>query len=144
MSGCNRYKPSSTCGTITEATCVRIEDIDFPEISELHGEECASLDVVIEDIYNIIENLDLSNYDNKCLEGTPETLVEVLQAQTDKICEIAEGIQGVCDILDADITECGIDTSCLEEQDPCQPATPITTLKQLLIKLIEKSCQTPE
>jgi hypothetical protein len=124
-----------------------VEDIDFPEISDLHGEECASLDDVVEDIYNIIENLDLSDYDNKCLEGTPETLVEILQAQTDKICEIAEDVEelkNVCSILDADLTECGIDTSCLEEQDPCQPAAQITTLKQLLIKLIEKSCQTEE
>ena len=140
--GCRNYTYTDTCGTPTESPCVRVE-ITFPEISSLFDTTCTSLDVVLEDVYEILGKYDISDYDDKCLEIEEITLLNILQAQTDKICDLEERVsflENPCNILDMDISECGIDVSCLQANDPCDPATPITTLKQLLVKLIEKSC----
>jgi len=140
---CRNYKPSDTCGNIVESPCVRVET-DFPSISSLEGETCVSLDMVIDDIYEILQKYDLSDYDKKCLEISEVTLKNILQAQTDKICDLEEEIEELknpCNILNTNISECDIDVSCLQVNDPCNPATPITTIKDLLVKLIEKTCQ---
>jgi hypothetical protein len=140
---CRTYTPSDTCGNPVESPCVRVE-ITFPSISSLFSTTCTTLDVVLEDIYSILESYDISTYDKGCLTIEEITLVNVLQAQTDKICELEDRIEFLedpCNILNMDITSCGIDVSCLQANDPCDPVTPITTLKELLVKLIEKACE---
>lgn len=139
---CRRYEPSDTCGEIVEATCVRVETT-FPAVSSLVDESCANAKEVIDDIYSILQAADISEYDKGCLDVATITLLNILQAQTDKICELEDRVaflEDPCNILDMNITECGLDVSCLEAQDPCTPATPITTIKELFAKLIEKSC----
>ena len=140
---CRTYTPSDTCGNPVESPCVRVE-ITFPSISSLFSTTCTTLDVVLEDIYSILESYDISTYDKGCLTIEEITLVNVLQAQTDKICELEDRIEFLedpCNILNMDITRCGIDVSCLQLDDPCDPVTPITTLQELLVKLIEKACE---
>ena len=139
---CRTYTPSDTCGNPVESPCVRVE-ITFPSISSLFSTTCTTLDVVLEDIYSILESYDISTYDKGCLTIEEITLVNVLQAQTDKICELEDRIEFLedpCNILNMDITSCGIDVSCLRANDPCDPVTTIPTLKELLVKLIEKAC----
>ena len=142
-SNCNRYQPSDTCGKITESPCVRVE-IDFPEISGLTEESCVRLDYALEDIYEILEKYNLSEYDKKCLEQEGQNLVHILQSQTDKICELEERVSELedpCQIFKRPISECGIDVSCLQQNDPCDPVTPITTFGDLINKLIQKNCE---
>lgn len=138
----NRYKPSSTCGNPIEAPCLRVE-MEFPSISSLEGEECSDGLTVIEDIYAILQKYDLSDYDKGCLEEHEDNLASILNEQREKICQLeqrVEELENPCNILDMDISECGLNFTCLQENDPCNPATPIITIKDLLQKLINTNC----
>lgn len=138
---CNRYEPSQTCGEITESNCIRVETT-FPEISGLTEVDCASGKVVIDDIYSILSTFDISEYDKLCLEIDEISLLNVLQAQTVKICDLENRVaflEEPCNILGMDISSCGIDVSCLLN-DACDTPIAVTTIGALFQTLVSEIC----
>lgn len=147
-----RDEVSITCGEgKIYAPCIGVE-YDFPDFSSLLDEDgdpitCATLDDVVEDIYTILEEwqIDLTDFEVGCLDFETEDLTPeiILQKHNDVICEMLtdiEELKDVCNTLDKNITECGLDTTCLIGVDECNNPVPLDTLKDVLQALINKHC----
>ena len=150
--GC-RDKVSIACGEgKVYAPCVGVE-ADFPAFSSLLDENdspitCATLDDVVKDIYDILTDwqIDLSEFDNGCIDfgGIAELTPEIIfQKHNDVLCnheEQLEFLSNPCNILDMDITACGLDLTCIQGQDNCENPIPLNNLKDVLQALINKNC----
>jgi hypothetical protein len=148
---CRDYVTLSCGEGKTFAPCVGVE-YDFPDFSSLLDDDgdpiqCATLQDVVEDVYTILEDwkLDLTEYDKKCLDIDEVTEFNILQGLTDIVCE-HEGridtLENVCNILNKNITLCGLDLTCLEGTDDCDNPVNLNTLKDVLQALINKTCPT--
>ena len=148
---CNSYKYSDTCGVSIYAPCVYVERTTtdaFPSMSSLVGDECADLDSVITDLYDLVEKsyVDMSSYNKGCLYYSPTldadiTPIQVLNKLTEEVCTL-QPLEGLLEtdgtlksIPEFDISN--LTLNCLAP-DPCG-ATP-TTLEELLQTIINKLC----
>ena len=140
-------KIKHTCSSTNYATCIQTEG-EVNTDSELFGVECTNLQENLDDIYNQLENLDLSALGDKCLEyvETEEGKIivkNVLLKHEDEICLLKNRVKQLEDrqLCDFPITAClpnGFDCLAL----PCD--TSITNLGQLLEAMITKICQNNE
>ena len=144
MKNCNRI--SHTCGERTYLICSEYEGTVNTD-SSLIEESCLNGQEVVQDIYNQLENLDLSALGELCLEYVQENnkniVKNVLLKFEEEICNLKEELEIVKNrqICDIPITEClpnGFDCLAL----PCD--TSITNLGQLLDAMITKICQNNE
>lgn len=151
MSACQNCKGTLTleCGEFVFAPCVIVQS-DLTDISEFFEEDCVTLHDLIPEIYELLTELSLNDYDKNCLDLPDEpTHLEIEQAQTDEICAIKETLEGLnClqTFLDLEINPSGdgcessLDTSCLQP-DPCLPGEQIITFGDLIQTLINKVCE---
>ena len=144
MKNCNRI--SHTCGERTYLICSEYEGSVNTD-SSLIEESCLNGQEVVQDIYNQLENLDLSALGELCLEYTQASgkniVKNVLLKFEEEICNLKEELEIVKNrqICDIPITEClpnGFDCLAL----PCD--TSIANLGQLLDAMITKICQNNE
>lgn len=140
MKNCNQ-KIKHTCGSIVFADCTSYEGTVNAD-SEFNENNCLSIEQTTQDIYNQLDNLDLSELGELCLnyvqENNKNIVKNVLLKFEEVICEMQEKIESLenrqlCDML---IGDC-VDVSCLT--DPC--LNDITTFGQLLQALVTKSCE---
>ena len=142
MKNCN--KVVNTCGGILPLMCTEYES-NVNADSSLVDADCKNGEKVIQDIYNQLENLDLSELGNACLEYVEEDgkllVKNVLKKYEDEICTLKEELETVknTQFCNMKVTECGLDFSCLEL--PCEQE--ILTVKDLFQALINKVCTTP-
>lgn len=125
----------NTCGPKQYATCVYYE-LGVPSISSLTNEDCITVEQTTKDLYDLVsqqfQNIDISTIQLDCLEDLPEnfTIVDVVKAQKEKICELQTKIttlenQNICDLS---VENCNLNLTGLV--DEC--GDPITNLGQLL------------
>jgi hypothetical protein len=144
MKNCNQ-KIKATCGVTNFATCIYYENTINTD-SELDDNTCLTIEETTQDIYNQLENLDLSALGDLCLSyttvGGKNIVKNVLLKFEEKICELSEKVNllETTDICNKSITSCNLDLSCLDLL-PCD--TPINTLGDLLQAMINKICETP-
>ena len=144
MKKCNQ-KIKATCGVTNFATCIYYESTINTD-SELDDNTCLTIEETTQDIYNQLENLDLSALGDLCLSyttvGGKNIVKNVLLKFEEKICELSEKVNllETTDICNKSITSCNLDLSCLDLL-PCD--TPINTLGDLLQAMINKICETP-
>lgn len=125
----------NTCGPKQYATCVYYE-LDVPSISSLTNEDCITIEQATKDLYDLVlqqsQNIDVSSIQTDCLEDLPEdyTIVDVVKAQKEKICELETKVTTLenQDICDLSIENCDLDLTGLV--DEC--GDPVTNLGQLL------------
>lgn len=142
MKNCNKIK--HTCGSIVFADCTSYEGTVNAD-SEFNENNCLSIEQTTQDIYNQLDNLDLSALGESCLtyvtiEGK-NIVKNVLLKHEEKICELQARVlelenRQFCDLP---VTDCDLDFSCLEL--PCEAQ--ILTAKDLFQALINKVCETP-
>ena len=143
MRNCNKIK--HTCSSTNYATCIHTEG-EVNTDSELFEVECTNLQENLDDIYNQLENLDLSALGELCLsyvqENNKNIDKNVLLKFEEEICTLKNRVKQLEDrqLCDFPITACGIDLKCLSL--PCD--TSITNLGQLLDAMITKICQNNE
>lgn len=141
MKKCNA-KVKHTCGSTNYATCINYEGTVNSQ-SELIDYSCLDLEETTQDIYNQLEQLDLSELGNECLEYVKEDnkikLISALLVYEKEICELKDKIENLetKSLCEMSISECGLDLKCL--QLPCD--TQINTVKDLFQALIDKSCE---
>ena len=142
MKKCNKIK--HTCSSTNYATCI-ITEGEVNTDSELFGAECTNLQENLDDIYNQLENLDLSALGKLCLSytqvGGKNIVKNVLLKIEEKICELGEKIttlenRQICEIP---ITDCLPNLACLT--DACNNS--ITTLGEWMLAVQTKICETP-
>ncbi len=134
-----------TCGIPTQAICVTTE-VTPNQQSSLVNQSCLDQEEVNQDIYDqlgdIWSEIDLSALGELCLDYTLESgkiiVKNVLLKYEQEICELKTEIEAIknTQFCDMNISECGLDFSCLT--DAC--SNDITTVKDLLQALITKSC----
>ncbi len=143
MKNCNN-KVSHTCGNIVFADCTSYEGTVNTD-SEFDENDCLSIEQTTQDIYNQLENLDLSALGELCLTyvqvENKNIVKNVLLKFEEILCEHETRIEELenrqfCDIP---VNECGLDFSCLEL--PCEAE--IVTAQDLFQALINKVCETP-
>lgn len=140
--GCNN-KIKHTCGDSLKAECVDYEGTVNPQ-SELVGEGCLSIEETTQDIYDQLEQIDVTDIDD-CLdyeEIDGKILINsAVKTHGEEICEIKEQITLLQNttICNTNITSCDLDFKCLV--DSC--GDDITTLGQLLQAMIDKICEAP-
>ena len=124
-----------TCGKKYYATCVYYE-LPIPTISSLANQDCVTIEQTTQDLYQLVENLNtnisVSGLQLDCFNELPNdfTLLDVVQQQANKICELESQIEtlNTQSICDQSIEDCGLDlTGVLDNCDE-----PITTLGQYL------------
>lgn len=139
MKNCNKIK--HTCGSTSNATCIHYES-NVNVDSEFTNADCLTIEETTQDIYNQLENLDLSALGELCLsyvqENNKNIVKNVLLKFEEEICNLKEEVETVknrqlCDML---IGDC-VDVKCLT--DICDNS--ITTFGELLQSLIDKSCE---
>lgn len=143
MSCTNCNKVKIECGgERIYAPCVYVE-IDFPTYSQYNEEDCVTLDGVVTELYeeigNIKDEINIEDF-TPCLEYDEITIPNILQKHEDKLCENPLANVNPCDILDMDISECGIDVSCLGV-DVCNNTASVTTIGNLFQTLINRICE---
>lgn len=144
MKNCNQ-KIKYTCDGEKPAMCIRYEG-EVNENSEYTNDSCLSVEETTQDIYNQLEDINLSQLGDSCLEYVSEDgrlkVKNVLLKHEEKICELEEKIKilETTDICNKSIASCNLDLSCLDLL-PCD--TPINTLGDLLQSMINKICETP-
>ena len=143
MKNCNKIK--HTCGERTYLICAEYEG-NVNTDSSLVDVDCKNGEEVIQDIYNQLDNLDLSELGELCLEYTQESgkniVKNVLLKFEEEICNLKEELELVKNrqICSIPITEClpnGFDCLAL----PCD--TSITTLGDWMLAVQTKLCETP-
>ena len=143
MKNCNRI--SHTCGERTYLICSEYEG-SVNSDSSLIEESCLNGQEVVQDIYNQLENLDLSALGGLCLSYTTVSgkniVKNVLLKFEEEICNLKEELEIVKNrqICDIPITEClpnGFD--CLIGD--CDNS--IVTLKDWMLAMQTKICETP-
>ena len=145
MKNCNN-KIKHTCGTISYALCT-VYETPLPEFSELT--DCVSIEETTEELYNLVgeikEETDLSELGESCLDYVLEEgkiiIKNVLLKHEQEICELKNHVTELENrqLCDFNISECGIDISCLAL--PCDQS--IATVADLFNAMITKICETP-
>ena len=141
MKNCNKI--SHTCGERTYLICSEYEGTVNTD-SSLIEESCLNGQEVVQDIYNQLENLDLSALGELCLEyvqeGGKNIVKNVLLKFEEKICEYEERINLLENrpLCEMPLGDC-VDTKCLI--DACNES--ISTVGQLLQALVDINCETP-
>lgn len=114
-----RNKIKHTCGTRNYATCIDYE-LNINAQSSLVETDCLTISETTKDIYDQLEEIDLSALGEECL-----TYVETLDGKTivknvllkfeEKICELMTNIEILQDrkICDTPISECITSFDCL-------------------------------
>ena len=143
MKNCNKI--SHTCGERTYLICSEYEGTVNSD-SSLVEESCLNGQEVVQDIYNQLENLDLSALGELCLsyvqENNKNIVKNVLLKFEEEICNLKEELEIVKNrqICDIPITECfpnGFD--CLIGD--CDNS--IVTLKDWMLVMQTRICETP-
>jgi hypothetical protein len=140
-------KIKHTCtGNLQYSTCVQYE-LELPSFSELG--ECVSIEETTEELYNLVgeikEETDLSELGNECLDYVLEEgkviVKNVLLKHEQEICLLKNRVTELEErqLCDFNISECGIDVSCLAL--PCDQS--IATVADLFNAMITKICETP-
>ena len=138
-------KIKHTCSSTNYATCIQTEG-EVNTDSELFEVECMNLQENLDDIYNQLENLDLSALGELCLSYTTVSgkniVKNVLLKFEEEICNLKEELEIVKNrqICDIPITECfpnGFD--CLIGD--CD--NNIVTLKDWMLAMQTRICETP-
>ena len=142
MKNCNKI--SHTCGERTYLICSEYEGTVNTD-SSLIEESCLNGQEVVQDIYNQLENLDLSALGELCLsyvqEDNKNIVKNVLLKFEEEICNLKEELETVKNrqICSIPITECLPDLGCLAL--PCD--TSIVTLGDWMLAVQTKLCETP-
>ena len=142
MKNCNKI--SHTCGERTYLICSEYEGTVNSD-SSLVEESCLNGQEVVQDIYNQLENLDLSALGELCLsyvqENNKNIVKNVLLKFEEEICNLKEELETVKNrqICDLPITECLPNLDCLT--DACD--NNITTLGEWMLAVQTKICETP-
>lgn len=140
---CNN-KISHTCGERAYLICSEYEGTVNND-SSLTEESCLNGQEVVQDIYNQLENLDLSALGELCLSYTTVSgkniVKNVLLKFEEEICNLKEELESVKNrqICDIPITECLPNLDCLT--DACN--NNITTLGEWMLAVQTKICETP-
>lgn len=98
MKNCGN-KIKHTCGGVYSfAVCTKYEG-SVSEHSSLEEEDCLDVQEVIEDIYDITEDIyskiDMSSLDNDCITFTePKTVLSVITQMYQKLCELQTIVTG--------------------------------------------------
>ena len=136
-------KIKHTCSTTNYSTCVHYEGSVNTD-SELVNETCLDLEQTTQDIYNQLENLDLSALGELCLsyvqENNKNIVKNVLLKFEEEICNLKEELETVKNrpLCEMPLGDC-VDTKCLV--DACNEN--ISTVGQLLQALVDINCETP-
>ena len=139
MNKCNQ-KIKYTCDGEKPAVCIRYEG-EVNTNSEYTNESCLSIEETTQDIYNQLEDINLSELGNSCLEYVSEQgrlkVKSVLLKLEEEICTLKEKITELEErpLCDYKINNC-IDTSCLV--DAC--GEQITTYGQLMQAIVDRLC----
>jgi hypothetical protein len=142
MKKCNQ-KIKATCGVTNFATCIYYESTINTD-SELDDNTCLTIEETTQDIYNQLENLDLSALGDLCLSyttvGGKNIVKNVLLKFEEEICNLKEELEIVKNrpLCEMPLGDC-VDTKCLV--DACNEN--ISTVGQLLQALIDLNCETP-
>ena len=138
-------KIKHTCSSTNYSTCIHYEG-SVNTNSELVNETCLDIEQTTQDIYNQLENLDLSALGELCLsyvqENNKNIVKNVLLKFEEEICNLKEELELVKNrqICDIPITEClpnGFD--CLIGD--CDNS--IVTLKDWMLAMQTRICETP-
>ena len=138
MKNCNKI--SHTCGEKTFLVCSEYEGTVNSD-SSLVEEFCLNGQEVVQDIYNQLENLDLSALGELCLtyvqEDNKNIVKNVLLKFEGKICELENRVEELetIDICNQSITSCNLDFGLLTNQCDTQPTTLAETLQLILDNL---------
>lgn len=143
MKNCNKIK--HTCGSGRNfAVCIETEG-EVNADSTLVGETCTNLQENLDDIYNQLENLDLSALGELCLtyvqEDNKNIVKNVLLKFEEEICTLKEKVESLENrqLCDIPIGECLESFDCLVT--PCD--TTIITLADWMLAVQTKLCETP-
>ena len=138
MKNCNKI--SHTCGERTYLICSEYEGSVNTD-SSLAEESCLNGQEVVQDIYNQLENLDLSALGELCLEYVQESgkniVKNVLLKFEEKICELENRVEELetVNICNQSITSCNLDFGDLVDACGNQPTTLAETLQLILDNL---------
>ena len=139
MKNCNKIK--HTCGSGRNfAVCIETEG-EVNADSTLVGETCTNLQENLDDIYNQLENLDLSELGELCLEyvqvSGKNIVKNVLLKHEEKICELEARVLELetTDICNKLITTCNLDFGDLVTACGDQPTTLAEVLQIILTQL---------
>ena len=138
MKNCNKI--FHTCGEKTFLVCSEYEG-SVNSDSSLTEESCLNGQEVVQDIYNQLENLDLSALGELCLtyvqEDNKNIVKNVLLKFEEKICELSEKVNllETTDICNKSIVPCSLDFGLLTNQCETQPTTLAETLQLILDNL---------
>lgn len=134
----NRLK--HTCGSTNYATCIQYESSVNTD-SQYDENDCLSIEETTQDIYNQLENLDLSALGELCLEYVQESgkniVKNVLLKFEEKICELENRVEELetVNICNQSITSCNLDFGDLVDACGNQPTTLAETLQLILDNL---------
>ena len=139
MKNCNKIK--HTCGSGRNfAVCIETEG-EVNTNSALVGETCTNLQENLDDIYNQLDNLDLSELGELCLEyvqvSGKNIVKNVLLKHEEKICELEARVEELetTDICNKIITACSLDFRDLVTTCGNQPQTLAEVLQLILDNL---------
>ena len=136
-------KIKHTCSTTNYSTCVHYEGSVNTD-SQYDENDCLSIEETTQDIYNQLENLDLSALGELCLsyvqEDNKNIVKNVLLKFEEEICNLKEELETVKNrpLCEMPLGDC-VDTKCLV--DACSEN--ISTVGQLLQALVDINCETP-
>ena len=142
MKNCNQ-KIKHTCGSIVFADCTSYEGTVNAD-SEFNENNCLSIEQTTQDIYNQLDNLDLLELGELCLnyvqENNKNIVKNVLLKFEEEICNLKEEVETVKNrpLCEMPLGDC-VDTKCLV--DACNEN--ISTVGQLLQALVDINCETP-
>ena len=134
----NRLK--HTCGSTNYATCIQYESSVNTD-SQYDENDCLSIEETTQDIYNQLENLDLSALGELCLtyvqEDNKNIVKNVLLKFEEKICELENRVEELetVNICNQSITSCNLDFGDLVDACGNQPTTLAETLQLILDNL---------
>lgn len=136
-------KIKHTCGSTNYATCIQYEGNKNTD-SQYDENDCLSIEETTQDIYNQLENLDLSALGELCLsyvqEDNKNIVKNVLLKFEEEICTLKEKVEELENrpLCEMPLGAC-VDTKCLV--DTCNEN--ISTVGQLLQALVDLNCPTP-
>lgn len=138
MKNCNKIK--HTCGSKNYSTCIDYEGTVNVD-SELDDNSCLTIEETTQDIYNQLENLDLSALGELCLDYVTvegkNIVKNVLLKHEEKICELEARVLELetTDICNKLITTCNLDFGDLVTACGDQPTTLAEVLQIILTQL---------
>ena len=106
--------------------------------SELQEEDCLTIGETTQDIYNQLEEINVSDIDD-CLEYQDKKIKTVVKKHGQEICDIKTQLESLKDtaLCNTNIKDCGIDFKCLETT--C--GNEIQTLKDWIQAVTNKICE---